>query len=95
MNSQPYVPSIKGSVPKKLSLLFNILLNTFTHNRCLYLYILYFVDKVPPEVTLFGSQYFTYDLTSKGSGIDSSNDELNMYFRTTQPNGLLFYTGEL
>ncbi|KAJ8308949.1 hypothetical protein KUTeg_013823 [Tegillarca granosa] len=56
--------------------------------------MLFQLNKVPPEVTLFGSQYFTYDLTSKGSGIDSSNDELNMYFRTTQPSGLLFFTGE-
>ena len=36
----------------------------------------------------------TYDLTNTGGGaIASTKDHLSMFFKTAQPNGLLFYTG--
>ncbi|KAH3844655.1 hypothetical protein DPMN_086914 [Dreissena polymorpha] len=48
----------------------------------------------PLEVMFQGSQYLTYNLKKHGDPIFSSNDQLLMYFKTTQPDGLLFYTGE-
>ncbi|XP_052272196.1 neurexin-1-like [Dreissena polymorpha] len=52
------------------------------------------IEIQPLEVMFQGSQYLTYNLKKHGDPIFSSNDQLLMYFKTTQPDGLLFYTGE-
>ncbi|XP_060602155.1 neurexin-1-like isoform X2 [Ruditapes philippinarum] len=46
------------------------------------------------EAMFQGTQFLTYDLTRRGDSFFSSNDELSMHFKTTEMNGLLFYTGE-
>lgn len=50
-------------------------------------------QRAPSEVTFFGSQYFMYEWPSK-SAPTSNTDEVSLYFRTRQPSGLLFYTGQ-
>lgn len=52
------------------------------------------IEKPPVEATFAGSEYLTYDLSSRGDSFISSTDQLTMYFRTRQANGLLFYTGD-
>ncbi|XP_033734709.1 LOW QUALITY PROTEIN: neurexin-2-like [Pecten maximus] len=49
--------------------------------------------RTPSEVTFFGSQYFMYEWPAKGAPT-SNTDEVSLYFRTRQPSGLLFYTGQ-
>ncbi|XP_021341144.1 neurexin-1a-like isoform X3 [Mizuhopecten yessoensis] len=49
--------------------------------------------RAPSEVTFFGSQYFMYEWPAKGAPT-SNTDEVSLYFRTRQPSGLLFYTGQ-
>lgn len=51
-------------------------------------------EKPPVEATFAGSEYLTYDLSSRGDSFISSTDQLTMYFKTRQANGLLFYTGK-
>ncbi|XP_043199961.1 neurexin-1-like isoform X3 [Amphibalanus amphitrite] len=52
-------------------------------------------EKPPSEATFRGAEYMTYDLTNTGGGaIASTSDNLSMFFKTAQPNGLLFYTGD-
>ncbi|KAL4239021.1 Neurexin-2 [Mactra antiquata] len=48
----------------------------------------------PLEAMFQGAQFMTYDLTKRGEPIYSSNDQLSMYFKTTQSSGLLFFTGD-
>lgn len=57
---------------------------------------LYFpIDEPPPEATLRGGEYITYNLQMRGvEPILSTNDEISLYFKTRKSSGLLFYTGE-
>lgn len=51
--------------------------------------------KQPAEATLRGHEYFFYDMAANGGEpIVSSSDEISLYFKTRQPTGMLFYTGE-
>ena len=52
------------------------------------------VEKTPSDTTFYGAHYLSYDLSSHGDPIISSKDEISLFFKTRQPNGLLFYTGE-
>lgn len=53
-------------------------------------------DKAPSEATFRGTEFLSYDLgQTGGEPIVSSQDAISLYFRTRQPNGLLFFTGEL
>lgn len=53
-----------------------------------------FADKAPSEAVFHGAEYLSYDLTKKGGEpIVSAQDSVTFYFKTRQPNGLLFYTG--
>lgn len=56
--------------------------------------LFYFLERQPIEAMFQGTQYLTYDLTWRGDSFYSRNDELRMQFKTTQMNGLLFYTGK-
>ncbi|KAK7504775.1 hypothetical protein BaRGS_00003803, partial [Batillaria attramentaria] len=49
--------------------------------------------KVPSDATFFGAQYLSYNLSSRGDALVSNRDQVSLDFRTKQPNGLLFYTG--
>ena len=50
--------------------------------------------KQPPEATLRGHEYLFYDMAQNGGEpIVSSSDEISLYFKTRQANGMLFYTG--
>lgn len=52
-------------------------------------------DKAPSEATFRGTEFLSYDLgQTGGEPIVSAQDAISLYFRTRQPNGLLFYTGE-
>lgn len=52
-------------------------------------------DKAPSEATFRGSEFLSYDLgQTGGEPIVSAQDAISLYFRTRQPNGLLFYTSE-
>lgn len=52
-------------------------------------------DKTPSEATFRGQQFLSYDLGQTGAEpIVSAQDAITLYFRTRNPNGLLFYTGE-
>ena len=54
-----------------------------------------FAVNPPPEATLRGTEYITYDLQQKSlEPILSINDEISLYFKTRKSSGLLFYTGE-
>ena len=56
---------------------------------------LIFAVNPPPEATLRGTEYITYDLQQKSlEPILSINDEISLYFKTRKSSGLLFYTGE-
>jgi len=44
-------------------------------------------------MTLFADDYLSYDLSGKADTIVSNSDTLSLYFKTNQPNALLFYTG--
>lgn len=52
-------------------------------------------DKAPSEATFRGSEFLSYDLgQTGGEPIVSAQDAISLYFRTRQPNGLLFYTSK-
>lgn len=52
-------------------------------------------DKAPSEATFKGTEFLSYDLgQTGGEPIVSAQDAISLYFRTRQPNGLLFYTGK-
>uniref|UniRef100_A0A182FQ90 Uncharacterized protein n=1 Tax=Anopheles albimanus TaxID=7167 RepID=A0A182FQ90_ANOAL len=52
-----------------------------------------FPDKAPSEATFRGTEFLSYDLgQTGGEPIVSAQDAITLYFRTRQPNGLLFYT---
>ncbi|KAF9419959.1 hypothetical protein HW555_003671 [Spodoptera exigua] len=54
----------------------------------------FFTDKAPSEATFRGAEFLSYDLTQTGGEpIVSTQDAISLYFKTRQPNGLLFYTG--
>nr|XP_032521515.1 neurexin-1-like [Danaus plexippus plexippus] len=51
-------------------------------------------NKAPSEATFRGAEFLSYDLTQTGGEpIVSTQDTISLYFKTRQPNGLLFYTG--
>jgi len=53
-------------------------------------------DKAPAEATFRGKEYLSYDLSKTGAEpIVSTQDSIALSFKTRQPNGLLFYTGEM
>ncbi|GBP40763.1 Neurexin-3 [Eumeta japonica] len=53
-----------------------------------------FGNKAPSEATFRGAEFLSYDLTQTGGEpIVSAQDAISLYFKTRQPNGLLFYTG--
>ncbi|XP_066263047.1 neurexin 1 isoform X2 [Euwallacea similis] len=52
-------------------------------------------EKVPSEAVFRGNEFLSYDLSQTGGEpIVSTQDSITLYFKTRQPNGLLFYTGE-
>lgn len=52
-------------------------------------------DKAPSEATFRGTEFLSYDLgQTGGEPIVSAQDAISLYFRTRQPNGLLFYTSK-
>ncbi|XP_076324369.1 neurexin 1-like isoform X2 [Tachypleus tridentatus] len=52
-------------------------------------------NKSPSEATFRGSEFLSYDLRSGGEqSIISSSDEVSIFFKTRQPNGLMFYTND-
>lgn len=54
-----------------------------------------YADKAPSEATFRGSEFLSYDLgQTGGEPIVSAQDAISLYFRTRQPNGLLFYTSK-
>lgn len=58
--------------------------------------IVFFVaDKAPSEAVFRGTEFLSYDLSQTGGEpIVSAQDSVTFYFKTRQPNGLLFYTGK-
>lgn len=53
-----------------------------------------FSDKAPTEAVFRGTEFLSYDLSQTGGEpIVSVQDSVTFYFKTRQPNGLLFYTG--
>lgn len=60
----------------------------------IFLTLFLFSDKAPSEATFRGTEFLSYDLgQTGGEPIVSAQDAISLYFRTRQPNGLLFYTG--
>lgn len=54
-----------------------------------------FSDKAPSEATFKGTEFLSYDLgQTGGEPIVSAQDAISLFFRTRQPNGLLFFTGK-
>ncbi|GLV43351.1 Neurexin 1 [Carabus blaptoides fortunei] len=52
-------------------------------------------DKAPSEAVFRGTEFLSYDLShTGGEPIVSAQDAVTFYFKTRQPNGLLFYTGD-
>ncbi|CAH1113681.1 unnamed protein product [Psylliodes chrysocephalus] len=52
-------------------------------------------DKAPSEAVFRGTEFLSYDLSQTGGEpIVSAQDSVTFYFKTRQPNGLLFYTGD-
>uniref|UniRef100_UPI00358FE553 neurexin-3a-like isoform X2 n=1 Tax=Myxine glutinosa TaxID=7769 RepID=UPI00358FE553 len=49
-------------------------------------------DREESEATFRGSEYFSYDLAT--SPIQSSSDEISLWFKTLQRNGLILHTGK-
>jgi len=45
-------------------------------------------------MTLYGDDYLSYDLSPSADTIASNSDSISLYFKTSQPNAHLFYTGE-
>lgn len=59
------------------------------------IYISFFSDKAPSEAVFRGKEFLSYDLSQTGGEpIVSAQDSVTFYFKTRQPNGLLFYTGK-
>lgn len=57
--------------------------------------IIFVTDKAPSEASFRGSEFLAYDLSQTGGEpIVSAQDTVSFYFKTRQPNGLLFYTGD-
>ncbi|KAH1007305.1 hypothetical protein HUJ04_004560, partial [Dendroctonus ponderosae] len=53
-------------------------------------------DKAPSEAVFRGTEFLSYDLSQTGGEpIVSAQDTITLYFKTRQPNGLLFYTGSI
>lgn len=53
-------------------------------------------EKAPSEATFRGTEFLSYDLgQTGGEPIVSAQDAISLYFRTRQPNGLLFFTGKI
>uniref|UniRef100_A0A6P7GSL8 Neurexin-3-like n=2 Tax=Diabrotica virgifera virgifera TaxID=50390 RepID=A0A6P7GSL8_DIAVI len=51
--------------------------------------------KAPSEAVFRGTEFLSYDLSQTGGEpIVSAQDSVIFYFKTRQPNGLLFYTGD-
>ncbi|XP_076226293.1 neurexin 1 isoform X6 [Nomia melanderi] len=50
-------------------------------------------NKAPSEASFRGTEYITIDLT-KGDPVLSTQESISLQFKTRQPNGLLFYSGE-
>lgn len=50
-------------------------------------------DKAPLEASFRGTEYLTINL-SKGEPVLSTQESISLQFKTRQPNGLLFYSGE-
>lgn len=64
------------------------------HQRIHFYFYFKFSDKAPSEATFRGTEFLSYDLgQTGGEPIVSAQDAISLYFRTRQPNGLLFYTG--
>ncbi|XP_071159712.1 neurexin 1-like isoform X8 [Mytilus edulis] len=56
------------------------------------------IEKTPTEVTLLGTQYLMYNFVKDNNtddGLQSNEDEIDLYFRTQQPDGLLFFIGDM
>ncbi|XP_049784610.1 neurexin-1 isoform X4 [Schistocerca cancellata] len=52
-------------------------------------------DKAPAEATFRGAEFLSYDLSrTGGEPIVSNQDAISLVFKTRQPSGLLFYTGD-
>ncbi|XP_056637002.1 neurexin-1 isoform X2 [Diorhabda sublineata] len=52
-------------------------------------------DKAPSEAVFRGTEFLSYDLSQTGGEpIVSAQDSVTFYFKTRQPSGLLFYTGD-
>ncbi|XP_049829259.1 neurexin-1 isoform X6 [Schistocerca gregaria] len=52
-------------------------------------------DKAPSEATFRGAEFLSYDLSrTGGEPIVSNQDAISLVFKTRQPSGLLFYTGD-
>ncbi|KAL3289253.1 hypothetical protein HHI36_003685 [Cryptolaemus montrouzieri] len=52
-------------------------------------------NKAPSEAVFRGTEFLSYDLSQTGGEpIVSAQDSVTFYFKTRQPNGLLFYTGD-
>ncbi|XP_063921501.1 neurexin 1 isoform X2 [Zophobas morio] len=52
-------------------------------------------DKAPSEAVFRGMEFLSYDLSQTGGEpIVSAQDSVTFYFKTRQPSGLLFYTGD-
>lgn len=50
-------------------------------------------DKAPSEASFRGTEYLAINL-SKGNPVLSTQESISLQFKTRQPNGLLFYSGE-
>ncbi|NP_001240692.1 neurexin [Aplysia californica] len=50
------------------------------------------IQKIPSDATFMGTQYFSYNLSSRGD-VMVDQDRVRLDFRTKQANSLLFYTG--
>ncbi|XP_076318595.1 neurexin 1-like [Tachypleus tridentatus] len=52
-------------------------------------------DKAPSEATFRGVEFLSYNFKSLGDEpIISSSDSVSLFFKTRQPHGMLFYTGD-
>lgn len=67
---------------------------------------IYILEKIIHEVSFFGNEYIGYDLINVtldittteniiySSGIYNRREKISLYFKTSQPNGLLFVIGD-
>lgn len=78
-----------------LIILYKLKLSPHHTNNAIYLSFT-ISDKAPSEATFRGTEFLSYDLgQTGGEPIVSAQDAISLYFRTRQPNGLLFFTGKL